>query len=222
MAVRPAAAIATAIHDASKPLAEAPSPVFGSAAPAPTLLAGRVAVAAGCVGATVFVGTSVFVGDGVADGVHVAVGVMVGVRLGVDVGVFVGVFVGVGEPVGVLVGVFVGVGEPVGVDVGVAEPVGVGVAVAVLIGVFVGTLVEVLVATAVFVGVRPVQSAKATPRPPGKITRAAQAIASASTRLTDFNICGGSSSFLVARGRAGASNQRIIPTGAAPRHWDLY
>lgn len=190
MAASPAAAIAMAIHEASEPLAEAPSPVFGSAAPAPALPAGRVAVAAGCVGATVFVGTSVFVGDGVADGVQVAVGVMVGVKLGVDVAVFAGVFVGVGEPVGVLVGVLVGVGEPVGVGVGVGEPVGVGVGVDVFVGVLVVVPVDVLVATAVFVGVSPVQSAKATPRPPGNITRAAQATESASTRLTDFNIDG--------------------------------
>jgi hypothetical protein len=188
MAASPAAAIAIAIHEASVPLAEAPSPVFGSAAPAPALPAGRVAVAAGCVAATVFVGTSVFVGEGVADGVHVAVGVMVGVRLGVgvgvavpvDVAVFVGVFVGV--PVGV--GVFVGV--PVGVAVFVT--VAVDVAVPVLVDVLVGTGVLVMVAVAV--GVSPVQSAKATPRPPGKITRAAQATESASTRFKDFNMDG--------------------------------
>jgi hypothetical protein len=184
MAVRPAAAIAIAIHEASKPLVEAPSPVLGSAVRAPALPAGRVAVAAGCVGATVFVGTSVFVGDGVADGVHVAVGEMVGVHVGVrvevavpvDVGVFVGVSVGDGVVVSVGVGVFVGVALPVGVGVSV--------------GVLVGMPVDVLVATDVFVGVRPVQSANATPRPPGEINRAAQATESASTRLTDFNMDG--------------------------------
>lgn len=222
MAVRPATAIAIAIHDASKPPAEAPEPVFGSAVPAPVLPAGRVATAAGCVGFAVFVGNGVFVGDGVTVGVQVGVAVMVGVKVGVavDVAVAVDVGVAVDVDVDVAVAVDVDVGVDVLVAVGVFVTVAVSVTVAVLVDVLVGT--GVLVTVAVAVGVRPVQSAKATPRPPGNITRAAQAIDSASTRLTDFNMDGGSSSFWWREGAPALPTQRIIPTGAEARHWELY
>lgn len=191
MAVRPATAMAMAIHDASRPLAELPEPVFGSAVPAPVLPAGRVATAAGCVGFAVFVGTGVFVADGATVGVQVGVDVIVGVRVGVDVDVAVAVAVAVGVLVAVVADV--GVLVAVGVDVGVFVATPTGVFVAVPVDVLVGT--GVLVSVAVAVGVRPVQSARATPRLPGNITRAAQAIDSASRRSIALSMSGGSSSF---------------------------
>jgi hypothetical protein len=190
---RPSAAIARAIHDASLLPVGVPDPVRGSVVPAPVPTPGRVAVAAACVAADVLVAGGVLVGVhvgvavqvGVAEAVNVAVGVVgVDVAVGVPVIVAVGVEVAVLVPVGVGVGVFVPVGVAVFVDVGVL----VTVAVSVTVGVFVRVGVEL--AAVVDVGVRPVQSANATPPPPGNITRAAIAIDSATERLITFSISG--------------------------------
>lgn len=166
-----------------------PVPVFGSLAPAAVPALGRVAVAAARVavlvanGVVVAVHVAVAVHVGVADDVNVAVGVMgVEVAVGVAVIVTVGVDVAVLVPVGVDVFVWVGVGVAVFVAVGVLVPV----AVTVRVGVFVS--VGVNVAAIVDVGVSPVQSAKATPPPPGNIARVASAIDSAAERRSSFSI----------------------------------
>lgn len=216
MAARPMPAMTMANADAPRPPDEPPVPVRGSAATGAMLPAGRVAVAvaAGCVAVLVAVDVGVHVG--VAEAVRVAAGVIgvdVGVFVGVSVGVFVGVFVTL--TVGVFVGVFVGefVGTPAGVLVGIL--------VGVSVGVFVGVAVDVLVATGVFVGVRPVQSASATPDVPGSAIHAAAAIDKASAMFSTF-VMSAILQNLVARGGARISNRLILASWDRIRHEDLY